>query len=259
MDQLKQEIQLGYQNNKFSPDEIESLEILCQTLLKPVREEKKDQKNKKDKQDAWEEFWGDIEDIQHVRHPKPNFEVKFNLETYPAIISYLKEISRGWDIRSWNGEFTGKRSTCFGVITTPYFYPKKIYLITSEWGSRWSDDLEFDQKEYVELIKLLITIKNNQLWRYLDCSNCDYKCKCWMLNHLDKETFRKLLDQPNKTIEMRNHTNDPSDQHYLNRETSPLLSQMIDSLEKLHRFYISDSEGSCVVYKEYHHFDELDY
>ena len=256
MDQLKQQIQLDYQNHKFSANDIESLEVLCQTLLKPVREERKEQKNKKDKQDAWEEFWVDREDVEDI---KSNFEVKFNLETYPAIISYLKEISRGWDVRSWNGEFTGKNSTCFGVMTTLYFYPKKIYLITSEWGNWWSDNLEFNEKEYVELIKLLITIKNNQLWRYLDCPNCDDKCKCWMLHHLDEKTFRKLLDQPNKTIEMRNQSLDPSDRYYLNRKTSSVLDQMKDNLEKLHRFYISESEGSCVVYQENHYFGELDY
>nr|QBK91051.1 MAG: hypothetical protein LCPAC202_00250 [Pithovirus LCPAC202] len=247
MDQLKQQIQHGYRTNQVSSDDLESLEILIQTLLKPIREKKKKQQTEKDKQKAWKQFWKDMENI--------SFE--FEIENHPALISYLNEIGREWDIRKWSGGCIGgdEGTTYRHVSTTPYLYSKNIYL-ESEDG--WSDNLDISEKEYGQIMKQLTNLKNNQLWRYLDCPNCHDKCECLKLNDLDEKDFKELLEQSDKIIEVRNYTNNPADRHYLNHRTSSELKEMENNLEKLLRFSIGFTDGVSVIYLQDHHFKELD-
>ena len=252
MDQLKLQIQHGYRTNQVSSDDLESLETLIQTLLKPIREKKKEQQAEKAKRGAWKQFWKDI-----------SSDFGFEIENNLALISHLNEIGHEWDIRTWSGGYTGESSTYWDVSTTPYLYSKDIYLKSDECecGGEWSDNLNVSKEEYKQIMKQLTNLKNNQLWRYLDCPNCDDKCKCWKLNDLDNETFQGLLDQPNRVIELSDEPVDYfhnlGNQHYLDQEISYELNPMENNLEKLLKFYISNVGGSDVIYLKDYRFGEL--
>ncbi len=247
MDQLVLQIQHGYRTNQVSSDELESLETLIQTLLKPIREKKKEQQAEKAKREAWKQFWKDIEDI--------SFE--FEIENHLALISYLNEIGREWDIRKWSGGCIGGDdcTTYWDVSTTPYLYSKDIYLKEGEW----SDNLYISQKKHGQIMKQLTNLKNNQLWKYLDCPNCHDKCECLKLNDLDEKDFKELLEQSDKIIEVRNYTNNPTDRHYLNHRTTSELKEIENNLENLLRSSIGFTGGVSVIYLQDHHFKELDY
>ena len=89
-DQLKRQVQSGFQNKQLSTDDLESLRELIQKLVEPV-------KAKKQKELAWKQFWHELE-IKCAYYPK-NFKVCDNL----PLISFLRENYQEWDIRKWSG------------------------------------------------------------------------------------------------------------------------------------------------------------
>lgn len=243
MDQLTHLIQDGYQNKQLSMDNLESLETLIQKLLKPAIEKKKEQQVEKAKLKAWKFFW------------EYTFRDEFEPKNYIVLMSYLKEICQEWDIRAKNG-YIIRGSFCTCVVTNPYFYSKDIYYEYLESGNGWSDGLKFDEEDYKQLIERLANLKTNQMWRYIDCPNCNDKCKCQKLNDLDSKGFQELLDQPSQIIERRNYVSDPLDRDYLDRETSLELDQMKNNLENILRRDAGGCEDSMetVGYRE--HFDD---
>ncbi len=243
MDQLTHLIQDGYQNHRLTNDNLESLETLIQKLLKPAIEKKKEQQLEKAKLKAWKYFWECI------------FRDEFEPKNYIVLMSYLKEICRGWDIRVKYG-YIIRDSFCTSIVTNSYLYSKGIYWEYLESGNAWSVGLKLGEKNYEQLIERLANLRTNQMWRYIDCPNCNDKCKCQKLNDLDSKGFQGLLDQPNQIIERRNYVSDPLDRNYLDQETSLELSQMTNNLENMLRYEIGEDEEGMETASDSDHFGD---